>query len=68
MLSPESLEALDYMIWLGSETNAGCLTNFSQSTISRRAKQATTIFKIKLAKARGEWNTFANSNLLTLER
>ena len=68
MLSPESLEALDYMIWLGSETNAGCLTNFSQSTICRRAKQATTIFKIKLAKVRGEWNTFPNSNLLTLER
>ena len=68
MLPPESLEALDCMIWLGSEANAGCLTNFSQSTICRRAKQATSIFKIRLAKAGGEWNTYPNSTLLTLER
>ena len=68
MLPPESLEALDCMIWLGSEANAGCLTNFSQSTICRRAKQATSIFKIRLAKVGGEWNTYPNSTLLTLER
>ena len=68
MLPPECLEALDYTIWLGSEAHAGRLTHCSQSTICRRARQATTIFKVRLSKVEGEWNTYPDSILLTLER
>lgn len=68
MLSPELLQALDHLIWLGSESHAGRLTNCSQSTICRRARQATQLFGVNLIKTNGDWHTSPESNLLSLER
>lgn len=68
MLSQDCLEALDYLIWLGAETQAAAMANCNQSTISRRAKQAASVFEVQMYKCNGEWNTLASNNLLTLER
>ena len=68
MLSLDCLEALDYVIWLGAETQAAAMAACNQSTISRRARQAVSTFDIQLIKADNAWNTLPASNLLTLER
>lgn len=68
MLSVELLQALDDVIWLGSETLAADLSHCNQSTICRRAKQAAKIFSIHLIKIHNEWRISRPSNLLNLER
>lgn len=68
MLSVELLQALDDMIWLGSEAQAAALSHCNQSTICRRAKQAAEIFSLHVAKINHEWRITRNSNLLNLER
>jgi DNA-binding transcriptional LysR family regulator len=68
MLSIELLQALDDLIWLGSEAQAAELSHCNQSTICRRAKQAAKIFSLHLIKINHEWRITGPSNLLTLER
>ena len=68
MLSVEHLQALDYLLWLGSETRAAGLAECNQSTICRRAKQAAQILSLKLIKTNHEWRTSEASILLNLER
>jgi DNA-binding transcriptional LysR family regulator len=68
MLSVELLQALDDVIWLGSEAHAADLSHCNQSTICRRAKQAAKIFSIHLFKIHNEWRISRPSNLLNLER
>ena len=68
MLSVELLQALDDVIWLGSEAQAADLSHCNQSTICRRARQAARLFSIELVKINHEWRIATPCTLLSLER
>lgn len=68
MVTEESLEALDLLIWLRSEKAAAQLCFCSQSAISRRIGATLKIFRLQLSRHQGEIVVLGNSNLLALER
>jgi DNA-binding transcriptional LysR family regulator len=68
MLTPEALQSLDYLIWLGSGEHAAQHSHCSQSAISRRAAHAADVLGVSLRKSRNEWGTEPHSLLLNLER
>ena len=68
MLTPDALQSLDYLIWLGSGEHAARYSHCSQSAISRRAAQAAEVLGIRLRKSTNEWSTEPHNHLLSLER
>ena len=68
MLTPDALQSLDYLVWLGSGEHAAHYSYCSQSAISRRAAQAAEVLGIRLRKSTNGWSTEPHSHLLSLER
>ena len=68
MVTPESLDALDFLVWLNSGYRAAELCGCHQSSISRRAQDAAAIFGVSLQRERGFWRLSGSTALLDLER
>ena len=68
MVTVETLEALDLLIWLGSGALAGEGARCDQSTVSRRVRQAQSSFGLKLRRRGPQWHLSGNSLLLRMER
>ena len=68
MVTVETLEALDLLIWLGSGGLAGDRARCSQSTVSRRVSQAQSSFGLKLRRRGPKWHLSGNSLLVRMER
>jgi DNA-binding transcriptional LysR family regulator len=68
MVTVETLEALDLLIWLGSGALAGERARCNQSTVSRRIRQAQSSFGLKLQRRGAQWHLSGNSLLLQMER
>ena len=68
MVTPESLDALDFLVWLNSGYRAAKLCGCHQSSISRRAQDAAAIFGVSLERERGFWQLSGSTALLDLER
>ena len=61
MVTVETLEALDLLIWLGSGALAGEGARCDQSTVSRRVRQAQSSFGLKLQRRGAQWHLSGNS-------
>ena len=68
MVTVETLEALDLLIWLGSGALAGERARCTQSTVSRRVRQAESSFGLKLQRRGAQWHLSGNSLLVQMER
>ena len=68
MVTVETLEALDLLIWLGSGVLAGDRARCNQSTVSRRVSQAESNLGLKLQRRGGQWHLSGNSLLVRMER
>lgn len=68
MVTVETLEALDLLIWLGSGSLAAKRAHCNQSTVSRRVHQAETSFGLKLQRRGSQWHLSGNSLLVRMER
>jgi hypothetical protein len=68
MVQPDDLNALDLLIWLGTETDVARHCRCNQSTISRRVHQALRPFGLNLIRRQRERTLNQESQLLTLER
>ena len=68
MVTVETLEALDLLIWVGNGVQAGELACCNQSTVSRRIRQAQATFKLNLLRVAGAWQAVGDPLLLSLER
>jgi hypothetical protein len=68
MVTVETLEALDLLIWLGNGVEAGELAGCNQSTVSRRIRQAQACFEINLHRVAGAWQLVGDPILIGLER
>jgi DNA-binding transcriptional LysR family regulator len=68
MLTPDALQSLDYLIWLGSGEHAAQHSHCSQSAISRRAAHAAEVLEVRLRKSTNGWCTEPHCHLLSLER
>jgi len=64
----ETLAALDGLLWLRTGDAAAEKLSLSQPSISRRAKQAQTIFEVSSKKCDGEWDLLSDAPLLNAER
>lgn len=68
MVDLETLAALDGLLWLRTGEAAAEKLALSQSSVSRRAKQAQTIFGVCSQKIDGEWDLLSDAFLLNAER
>ena len=68
MVTPEALEALDLMCWLGHGEDAARLGYCNQSTISRRSQNALRIFKLKPSRSQSLLLQTSDFPLLRMER
>lgn len=68
MVTPEELEALDLMCWLGHGDDAALLGYCNQSTISRRSSNALRIFNLKPSRELALHPRVGESPLLRMER
>ena len=68
MVTVDTLEALDLLIWLGNGVQAGELACCNQSTVSRRIGQAKATFNLSLRRVAGALQTVGDPLLLSLER
>lgn len=68
MVTVETLEALDLLIWLGNGALAAEQAYCNQSTVSRRVRQAEISFDLKLQRRGSQWHLSGNSLLVQMER
>ena len=68
MVTEESLEALDLLVWLRSEKAAAAYCYCSQSAISRRIATTLKTFRLQLGRWQNEVVVQGNVHLLMLER
>lgn len=68
MVTPDALDALDFLVWLNSGYRAAELCGCHQSSISRRAQEAADVFGVTLIRDRAGWELEGSTVLLDLER
>ena len=68
MVTPEALDALDFLVWLNSGYRAAELCGCHQSSISRRAQEAADVFGVSLIRDPAGWRLSGPTVLLDLER
>ncbi len=68
VVSLESLDCFDVLIWLRSGAAAAQRLGLTQSTVSRNVRSVSRLFNITAQKANGEWQTSGDTTLLNLER
>lgn len=68
LVTVETLEALDLLIWVGNGIQAGELACCDQSTVSRRIRQAQATFNLNLNRVNGAWRAEGDPLLIGLER
>ena len=68
MVTPEALDALDYLVWLNSGYRAAQFCGCHQSSISRRAQEVAGVFGVSLVRGRDGWQLSGSTVLLDLER
>ena len=68
MVTPDALDALDFLVWLNSGYRAAELCGCHQSSISRRAQETAAVFGLSLIRERTSWRLSGSKVLLDLER
>lgn len=68
MVDEESLEALDFMLWMAGSQRASRLTHTNQSTVIRRAREVLSIFQTDIGRSPLGWYDRGCKDLLKMER
>lgn len=68
MVTLETLDAFDHLLWLRTGARAAEAMGCNQSTISRHASKCQQVFDIKLRRAAAEWVVAGDTELLAAER
>lgn len=68
VVSIESLDCFDFLIWLRSGAAAAERLDLTQPTVSRNVQTVSKLFNITAQKTDGEWEILGDTTLLNLER
>ncbi|MEB3263897.1 MAG: hypothetical protein VKJ66_05955 [Synechococcus sp.] len=68
MVDEESLESLDFMLWMAGSQRAAALTHTNQSMVIRRARIVASVFGTSIERTSLGWYDRGNIDLLKMER
>lgn len=68
MVDGESLESLDFMLWMAGSQRAAALTHTNQSTVICRSRIVSSVFGTRIERTPLGWYDRGNTDLLKMER